>query len=128
MGPRRAPARAVGYVEAAGRESVLHIQPETRKDARLIAFLLTEQPGTTTDLLVVVPEPGTTQVEYRPSASASWRAGSTHATLDGVVLVDRAKTPGEDALRLLTGNGDSAAPSTLVVRVSRALCDGPECR
>ncbi len=121
------PARTVGYVEAAGRESVLHIQPETRRGARLVAFLLTEQPGTTTDLLVVVPEPRTTQVDYRPSASAPWRAASTFATLDGVVLVDRAKNPGEDALRLLTGNGDPAAPSTLVVRVSEALCDGPGC-
>ena len=121
------PARTVGYVEAAGRGSALHIQPETRRGARLVAFLLTEQPGTTTDLLVVVPEPGTTELDYRASATAPWKDVVTLANLDGVAFIDRAKRPADDSLRLLTGNGDPAAASTLVVRVSRALCDGPEC-
>ncbi len=121
------PARTVGYVETPGRESILHIQPETRKGARLVAFLLTDQPGTTTDLLVVVPEPGTTQVDYRTSAAAPWKDAFTNPNLDGVAFVDRAKSPADDGLRLLTGNGDPAAPSTLVVRVSRALCDGSGC-
>ncbi len=120
-------AVTVAYVESPGREPELKIQPATPEGVRLVALLLTDQPGTTTDLLVVVPEPRTTQVSYRTSRTAAWKPAFTYSTLDGVAFVDRAKEPGEDALRLLTGNGDPAAGSTLVLPVSQALCNGAGC-
>ena len=120
-------AVTVAYVENPGREPELKIQPATPEGVRLVALLLTDQPGTTTDLLVVVPEPRTTQVSYRTSTTAPWKPAFTYSTLDGVAFVDRAKEPGDDALRLLTGNGDPAAGSTLVLPVSQALCNGAGC-
>jgi len=121
------PAVTVAYVENPGREPELKIQPATPEGVRLVALLLTDQPGTTTDLLVVVPEPRTTQVSYRTSRTAPWKPAFTYSTLDGVAFVDRAKDAGDDALRLLTGNGDPAAGSTLVLPVSQALCNGAGC-
>lgn len=121
------PAQTIGYAMRPGREGELHIQPATPRGARVVAFLVTELPGTTTDLLVVVPEPRTSQVSYRMSSTASWHPAYTDSFLDGVYLVDRTKTPADDSLQLLTGNGDPTDPATLVVRVSKVLCDGAGC-
>lgn len=121
------PARTVGYVVQPGREAEIMIQPVTPRGTRVVAVLLTDQPGSTIDTLVVVPEPRTTQVSYRQSAGAAWQSPEALSTLGGVVFLDRSRSPADDALRLMTGNGDPAAASTLVVPVARVLCDGPEC-
>nr|MDQ3611565.1 hypothetical protein [Actinomycetota bacterium] len=110
-----------------GEEAELKIQPVTPRGSRVVALLLTDQPGSTVDTLVVVPEPRTAQVSYRPSPGAAWQLPEALSTLGGVVVLDRSRTPADDALRLLTGNGDPAAPSTLVVPVARVLCGGQEC-
>jgi hypothetical protein len=63
----------------------------------------------------------------RPRHSSSWRSAYSDAWLDGVNLVDRSKSPADDSLQIMTGNGDPDAASTLVVRVSKVLCNGPSC-
>jgi hypothetical protein len=121
------PAQTVSYVVHPTRGGELQMQPVTPRGTRVIAALITDLPGTTTNLLVVVPEPRTTQVSYRASGHASWKPGYTDAMLDGVNLIDRSKAPADDSLQVMTGNGDPNAASTLVVRVSRVLCSGPSC-
>lgn len=121
------PARTLGYVVQPGGEAELKIQPVTPRGSRVVALLLTDQPGSTADTLVVVPEPRTTQLSYRPSAAAAWQSPEALSTLGAVVFLDRSRTPADDALRLMTGNGDPAAASTLVVPVAKVLCDGVEC-
>ena len=59
--------------------------------------------------------------------SSPWRAAYTDASLDGVNIVDRANSPADDSLQIMTGNGDPTVASTLVVRVSKVLCHGPSC-
>ncbi len=117
------PARTVGYVVRPGGEPELLIQPVTPRGSRVVALLLTEQPGSTVDTLVVVPEPRTTQLSYRPSAASAWQTPEALSTLGGVVFLDRSRTPGDHALRLMTGT----TSSTLVVPVAKVLCDGAEC-
>lgn len=114
------PAQTVGYIQRPGREGELHIQPATPAGARLVALLVTEQPGTTTDLLVVVSEPGTKAVAYRQSPQRTWSDVSTVGYLQGVALVDRVKNITSDQLRL-------SGRSTLVVSVAKSLCDGSGC-
>lgn len=120
------PAQTIGYVLRPDREPELHIQSATPQGARVVALLVTEQPGTTTDLLVIVPEPRTTQVAYRSSPAAGWTEASTLPTLQGVALVDRAKAAVDDDLRLWAEGADSASP--LVIGVDEVLCDGSSCR
>ena len=103
------PAQVFGWVETPGRAPEPVLRPLTDAGQPVVALLLTDQPGRTTDELVLVPTPLTGQVLYdgRPVQPAPG--------LDGVVLVEREKGATGDALVVLDGDGDTDAP----------LYDGP---
>jgi len=100
------------------------LQPLTDPDEPVVALLLTELPGTTTDELVVIPQPATGQVLYA-SAGDTGRAVDTPG-LDGVVLIDRERGADGDRIRLLDGNGDLDNP-TFDGAVFDLLCDERGC-
>lgn len=121
------PAYSVGLVTGGDSGPQVFLGPVTPADTRVLAFLLCCEPGTTTDTLVVVPEPGTGQVLYAPTADAEpVPVGAGQDFLDGVVLVDRDRRALDDGLTLLDGDGDLSAP-TFVGPVSALLCGIKEC-
>jgi hypothetical protein len=77
--------------------------------AALVA-LITDRPGTSVDLLVVVPTPTTGQVSYAAGATGSFQPVTGQDHLDGVVLIDRASGTIDDRLEILDGNGNLDQP------------------
>ena len=121
------PAYSVGLVTGGESGPQLFLGPVTPADTRVLAFVVCCEPGTTTDTLVVVPEPGTGQVLYAATADAEpVPVGAGQDVLDGVVLVDRDPRALDDRLTLLDGDGDLSAP-TFVGPVSSLLCGVKEC-
>lgn len=93
-----------------------------------LAFLLCCAPGSTRDILVVVPQPRTGQVLYSPNGSAAFAPAGEGAGQynDGVVFIDRDPRATSDRLELLDGNGNMDAP-TFRGPVSPLLCGYKEC-
>jgi hypothetical protein len=92
-----------------------------------IAYLIASLPGTDVDLLVVVPRPGVGQVSYDDDASGAFRpVASGRSDLNGVALVDRSTTAGNDRLEVLEGDGNLDNP---LYRgpVAPLLCGVKEC-
>ena len=122
-------AADVGY-SAGGTNGPDFFQgPATSPNAHLVALLVTGVPGSATDLLVVVPEPRTTQVLYDDNGTGSFRPVSGTTSTDGVVLIDRAasSSAATDRLQLLTGNGDPATDVLEQGPVSTYLCGVKGC-
>jgi hypothetical protein len=122
-------ASDVGYATGGTNGSDFFLGPATPPRPQVLAYLVTGQPGTTTDLLVVIPAPRTTQVLY-DSGTGTFRPVSGTPATDGVVLVDRAFSAaggGSDRLQLLTGNGDPATDTTFQGAVSSLLCGVSGC-
>jgi hypothetical protein len=68
-------------------------------------------PGTSVDLLVVVPRPGTGQVSYDDDGTGAFRpVADGRSDLNGIGLVDRAKDATDDRLELLDGDGNTDHP------------------
>ena len=105
------PADTVGLV-VGGVQDQFFLGSTTPDDPAVLAYLVCCQPGSTVDLLVVVPQPGTGQVLYDDDATGELRpVGTGQDFLDGVVLVDRDPKALTDRLELLDGDGDLDRPS-----------------
>ena len=118
-------AQVFGWIETPGREPEAQLRPLTDPGTPLVALLLTEIPGRTTDELVLVPQPGTGEVLYRSGPGAELRPVTVDG-LDGIALVDRAPGAEGDEVVLLDGDGDLDAP-TAEVPVRELLCGEKGC-
>jgi hypothetical protein len=101
--------------------------PDTPMDTDLIALLVDSIPGSTTDLLVLVPRPGTGQLSYSPDATTPFTAvASGRSDLNGIGLVDRSRTASGDRIEQLDGDGNLDHP---IYRgpVQPYLCADKEC-
>lgn len=105
-------AYPVSFTTGGESGPVFFIGPVTEPNPVVLAFSVCCAPGTTTDTLVVVPEPGTGQVDYAASDGAAFEpAGVGQDSLYGVVLIDRDPRAQSDRIRLLDGNGDLDNPT-----------------
>ena len=107
-----------------------YLGPPTPKTPEVRAFLLGAEKGATTNLLVVIPSPRTTQVLYADNATGPFRPVNGRAVDDGVVVINRAFSgagAGVDRLQLLTGNGDPATDKIFQGNVVLLLCGVKEC-
>lgn len=111
------PARAIGWASPTEAGELVQVGPATPVGTVVLGFLL---PGSTTDTLVVVPQPRTGQVEYGENDATEFQPVGVNST-DGVVLIDRSPSATTDQLRLLDGNGDLDNP-TFQGPVSSLLC------
>ena len=120
-------AYSFGWIESPGEAPEPVLQPEIAPGTKVLALLLTEVPGSTVDQLVVVPAPGTGQVQYGEAAS-EWRdVGQGQDHLDGVVIVDRPVDAAGDKLRIYDGDGDLSAPPLFEGEVASLLCGVSGC-
>lgn len=124
--PGAAAAHNVSYAEGGSNGPQPFIGGETPMTPAVLAFVIDSLPGTTTDLLVVVPQPRTGQVLYDDDATGAFRPITGQDQLNGVVLIDRSKTATSDRLELLDGNGNLDAP-TYKGPVAPLLCGLKEC-
>jgi hypothetical protein len=101
--------------------------PDTPMDTDLIALLVDSIPGSSTDLLVLVPRPGTGQLSYSPDATTPFSpVASGRSDLNGIGLVDRSRTATTDRIEQLDGDGNLDNP---IYRgpVQPFLCADKEC-
>lgn len=123
-------AHSFSYNEGGTNGPQPFIGTATAKGEQVLAFLVSSLPGTTTDLLVVIPAPRTTQVLYSAEGNMTYRAPADTPGTDGVVLIDRVIDRGTgitDHLQLLTGNGDPATDVIAEGPVMKYLCGIKEC-
>jgi hypothetical protein len=124
-----ASAHSFSYATGGTQGPDTFVGPETAKAPAVLAFALTNLPGTAGELLVVIPEPRTTQVLYDTDGAGAFQPRDTPGA-EGVVLIDRAASPaggGADRLQLLTGNGDPATDVTFEGTVASLLCGLSNC-
>lgn len=114
------------YAEGGTNGPAVFVGPANKKTPPALAFVLDSLPGTSVELLVVIPTPRTGQVSYDSDASGSFRPVTGQDYLDGVVLIDRAIGETDDRLEILDGNGDLDNP-TYRGPVSPFLCGIKEC-
>ncbi len=114
------------YAEGGTNGPEVFLGPLTPLDPPVLAFVLGSQPGSTTDLLVVVPTPRTGQVSYDADATGAFTPISGQDYLDGVVLIDRDPRATNDRLEVLDGNGDLDRPNYRGP-VAPLLCGAKEC-
>ena len=120
------PALTVALATGGTEGEQLLLGPDTPKDPAVLAFVVCCSPGTTTETLVVVPQPRTGQVLYDNDGTGPLRPVGEGQDLDGVVLVDRDPRAQDDRLQVLDGNGNLDTP-TFRGPVSRLLCGRNEC-
>ena len=114
----------VSYTTGTPDGPVFALGKPTRRDPVALAFLIPNLAGMS-DLLVVVPQPGTGQVLYSPG-SDHYRPITGQDRYDGVVVIDRPTGTLLDQLELLNGDGDADAPMYKGF-VEPFLCDMDEC-
>lgn len=119
-------AQVFSLVETPGRAPDRVLHPLTDPDLPVVAVLLTDQPGRTTDELVIVPQPRTGQVLYAAAGGNEPRPLEPAPGLDGVVLLARATEARDDRLLVLDGNGDLDHP-TYDGPVPLPVCDESSC-
>ena len=121
------PAFTVALATGGTQGEQLLLGPDTPPDPPVLAFVVCCSPGTSTETLVVVPQPRTGQVLYDDDGAGPFRpVGEGQDQLDGVVLVDRDPAAQDDRLQLLDGDGDLDRP-TFQGPVSTLLCGRTEC-
>jgi hypothetical protein len=104
-------AHTFGYVTGGSGGAQAFYGPATPMDTDLIALLVDGIPGSSTDLLVLVPRPGTGQLSYSPDGTTRFQAvASGRSDLNGVGLVDRSKTATADRIEQLDGDGNIDRP------------------
>jgi len=106
----RSGATTVSYATGTTQGAVLRQYYYSPEAHGAVVALVENLPGTSTDLLVVVPQPGTGQVSYSPEATGSFRPVTGQDHLDGVALIDRVPGVKDDRLELLDGDGDLDKP------------------
>lgn len=120
-------AHTFGYATGGTNGPQVFLGPETPKGAQLVAFLVDSLPGTTTDLLVLVPRPGTGQLSYDTDGAGKLTpVAYGRSDLNGVGLVDRSTTTTNDRIEQLDGDGNTDHP---IYRgpVAPFLCGNKEC-
>lgn len=106
-----AKAHSFAYAQGGTNGPSPFFGPLTPTDPQVLAFLIDSLPGASTDLLVVVPRPGTGQVSYSPDATTGVQpVANGRSDLNGVALIDRSRTPGADRLDVLDGDGNIDQP------------------
>jgi hypothetical protein len=104
-------AHTFGYTTGGTSGPQAFLGPETPMDSPLVALLVDSIPGSATDLLVLVPRPGTGQLSYSPDATTKFIAvASGRSDLNGIGLVDRSKTATSDRIEQLDGDGNPSRP------------------
>lgn len=99
-------ATTVSYETGGTDGSVLRQYGKVGGTPPALVALITGQPGTSTDLLVVVPRPGIGQVSYSPSSSGAFQPiASGRSDLNGIGYVNRDPGATGDRLELLDGDG-----------------------
>jgi hypothetical protein len=121
-----ATAYPFSYATGGTNGPAVFIGPANKKSPPALAFLIDSLPGTSVELLVVVPTPRTGLVSYDDNASGSFRPIGGQDYLDGVVLIDRAIGETDDRMEILDGNGDLDNP-TYRGPVAPFLCGLTEC-
>ncbi|MCU1593914.1 MAG: hypothetical protein JWO12_1306 [Frankiales bacterium] len=121
-----AAAHTFGYARFATGTEVL-LGAVTSKTAAVVAFQIGNLPGETTDLLVLVPRPGTGQVSYSPDGTAAFApVASGRSDLDAIGLVNRSRRASNDRVQVLDGDGNLDAP-LYEGPVQPLLCAAKEC-
>ena len=120
-------AYSFAYSEGGTNGPAHFLGPAINKDAALLAFDLSNLPGTSRELLVVVPAPRTAQVLYDDNGTGAFRPVTDTPGTDGVALIDRTAGATSDRLQLLTGNGDPAKDVTFEGPVVSLLCRQSGC-
>ena len=118
------PARSYGWAAPTEAGELVQISPATEAGTVVLAFLITGLPGSNVDKLIVVPEPGTGQVEYGQDDATEFRAEGE--VFDGVWHIDRDPQATTDQLRVLDGDGDLDDP-TFQGPVRLLLCGNDSC-
>jgi hypothetical protein len=104
-------AHTFGYTTGGTSGPQAFLGPETPMDTELVALLVDSIPGSPTDLLVLVPRPGTGQLSYAPDATSKpMPVASGRSDLNGIGLVDRSKTATNDRIEQLDGDGNMDRP------------------
>lgn len=76
-----------------------------------LAWVVTGAGASSTDLLVVVPRPGTGQVSYSPDARSAFRpVASGRSDSQSVGLIDRDPRANADRIQVLSGDGNLDRP------------------
>lgn len=106
-----AAAHSFSYAEGGSNGPEPFVGPVTGQDPALLAWLVGSLPGTTTDLLVVVPRIGAGQVSYDSDGAGAFRpVANGRSDLNGIGLVDRSRTATTDRLEVLDGDGNLDQP------------------
>jgi hypothetical protein len=104
-------AYSVSYATGGTNGPAFFIGPITPTNPWGLAFLFGNLPGSSTDLLVVVPRPMTGQLSYSPDASSAFQpVANGRSDLNGIALIDRSKTATNDRLESLDGDGNLDQP------------------
>ena len=122
-----AAAHTFAYAEGGTNGPQVFLGTATPMAAQLVAAVIDSLPGTTTDLLVLVPRPGTGQLSYSPDATTPFApVANGRSDLDGVGLVDRSTTATNDPVEQLDGDGNLDNP---IYRgpIAPYLCGDKEC-
>jgi hypothetical protein len=118
-------AYTVSYAVASDNVPQFFLGPVTPTNPWGLAFVVDGMQ--TYQLLVVVPKPGSGQVQYAAHATGSFRPVPDGASYqDGVALIQRDLQASDDRLQTLDGNGDLDHP-LFEGRVTPLLCGLKEC-
>ena len=99
-------AYSVSYATGGTNGPAFFLGPITPTSPWGLAFLFDSLPGTSTDLLIVVPRPMTGQLSYSPDATTAFSpVANGRSDLNGIALIDRSKTATNDRLESLEGDG-----------------------
>lgn len=123
-------AFGVGLTNGTGApQPEFFLGPATDPSAAVLAYNISGQPASDEQVLVVIPEPRTTQVSYDSNAAGAFSPATPVPGGDGVYLIDRtlAGTSGSDRLQVLTGKGNQATDVSYQGPVVDLLCGYTSC-
>jgi hypothetical protein len=104
-------AHTFAYAEGGTNGAQVFYGKVTPTNADLVAFVIDSIPGSGTDLLVLVPRPGTGQLSYSPDATTAFSPiANGRSDLNGVGLVERSTTAANDRVEQLDGDGNLDNP------------------
>ena len=104
------PARSYGWAAPTTAGTVVQISPPTERGTPVLAFLITSVPASDDDMLVVVPQPQTGQVDYGADDATEFRGPDD--TRDGAWLFRRTTDAPPTSCACSTATATSTGPST----------------
>jgi hypothetical protein len=117
----------VGYTTGGANGVELFIGQQTAMQTPVVALAAAGTAGSTTDLLVLVPRPGTGQVLYSPDATTAFApVASGRSDIDAIGLVERDRKALQDRVEILDGDGNLDKP-LYKGAVALLLCARKEC-